>query len=122
MVSFTSSFELFSFAGKKHLGLTSSALAIRSNVNTEGCFFPFSILARKLCDRFDLTDNSSWDIDFCTRISRILLITYCNCFCSSSISNKIMPIEIDTMLYGNIICSIEVFMRINRNLAIKILF
>ena len=99
IVSLISSFGVSMFSGKKLLGLTSSAQASRSRVKTEGCFFPFSRLAKKLCDRFALTDNSSWDMDFSVRISLILPITYCNCLFTSSIENKIMPIDIDTMLY-----------------------
>jgi len=99
MVSLISSLGVSLLSGKKLLGLTSSAAASLSRVNTEGCFLPFSTLAKKLCDRFDLIDSSSWDMDFCVRISLILLITYCNCFCISSIENKIMPIVIDTTLY-----------------------
>jgi len=99
MVSLTSSLGISLLSGKKLLGLTSSAEAILSRVNTEGCFFPFSTLAKKLCDRLDRTDSSSWDMDFCVRISLILLITYCNCLSASSIENKIMPIGIDTTLY-----------------------
>jgi len=99
IASLISSLGVFSLSGKKLLGLTSSAAASRSKVNTDGCFFPFSTLAKKLCDRFDLIDNSSWEMVFCVRISLILLITYCNCFCISSIGYKIMSIVIDTTLY-----------------------
>jgi len=99
IVSLISSLGVSLLSGKKLLGLTSSAEASLSRVNTDGCFFPFSTLAKKLCDRFDLMDSSSWDMDFCVRISLILLITYCNCLFTSSIENKIMPIVIDTTLY-----------------------
>lgn len=117
MDSFTSSFDFGSSAGKKHFGLTLSALAIRSRVNTEGCFLPFSMLAKKLCDRLDLVDSSSWDIDCCTRVAFILLITYCSCLYSSPISNKIVPLEVDSMLYSNILCSIVVLLEKYRNLT-----
>jgi len=99
IVSLISSLGVSLLSRKKLLGLTSSADAILSKVNTEGCFFPFSTLAKKLCERLDLIDSSSWDIDFCIRISLIRLITYCNCLSTSSIENKITPIGIDTMLY-----------------------
>jgi len=59
ILSFISSSVIFSFSGKKVFGLTLRAEAILNKVSTEGCFFPFSRLARKLRDRFDLTDNSS---------------------------------------------------------------
>ena len=59
MASFISGFDIVSGSGKKIFGLTSSAEAIRSKVSTEGCFFPFSTLARKLCDMLVLIDSSS---------------------------------------------------------------
>ena len=59
MVCLVSSFDFAFISGKKILGLTSSALAIRSRVSTDGCFLPFSTLAKKLWDKFEVVDNSS---------------------------------------------------------------
>ena len=53
---------------KRYFGLMFKAFAIFIMVSRDGIFFPVSILARKLWDKFDCNDKVIWENPFCVRI------------------------------------------------------